>query len=85
MKSLLIVHSLNYSSSTPVIVTVIVALAEELFASVWLVVMSLPGVLVLGVADADELASIITSTTKAIIRTRLFILTTSLLLYDLLA
>jgi hypothetical protein len=85
MKSLLIVHSLNYSSSTPVIVTVIVALVEELFASVWLVVMSLPGVLVLGVADADELASIITSTTKAIIRTRLFILTTSLLLYDLLA
>jgi hypothetical protein len=60
---------MNYSSSAPVIV--IVALAEELLASVWLVVISLSGtllseseMLVSSVADARKLANIITSITK---------------------
>jgi len=59
-------------------VIVIVALAEELLASVWLVVISLSGMLlstsgVSDTADAGNYASIITSTTRAIKRISLFI------------
>ena len=81
---------LYYSVNTPVIVIVIAALAEELLASVWLVVISLSGVslsarevLVSDTADADDPASITTSTTRAIRRISLF--TISLSLYALFA
>ena len=64
---------LYYSVNTPVIVIVIVALAEELLASVWLVVISLSLMLlsvseepVSDTADADDPASITTSATRAI-------------------
>ena len=56
-----------------------VALAEELLASVWLAVISLLGMLLLvsevlvsDTTDAGYLASIITSTTRAIKRISLF-------------
>ena len=62
----------------------IVALAEELLAWVWLVAASLSGMLlslsealVSDTADADEPASMITSTTKAIRSIGLFIATTN--------
>ena len=55
------IHWLDYPSSTAYIVIVIVALAEELLASVWLVVISLSG-MVLSVGGA--LVSDITNTGK---------------------
>jgi len=73
-----------YSSATAYIVIVIVALAEELLVSVWLVIVSLSGMFlsasevpVSDTADADDPASIITSITRAIKRISLFTSTTS--------
>ena len=75
------IYWLDYSSSIPVIVIVIVALAEELLAAVWLVVSLLSEMLVSGgealvsdTADADDTANTIT---KAIRRIRPFTFTTS--------
>jgi hypothetical protein len=70
---------LNYSLGIPVIVIVIEALAEELLASVWLVVISSSGMLLSesetllsDTTDTGNLASIITSTTRTIKRISLF-------------
>jgi len=77
---------LYYSVNTPVMVIIIEALAEELLASVWLVVISLSGMLlsvdealVSDAADIDKPASVTTSATRAIKRTSLF--TVSMPLY----
>lgn len=72
----------RYSPSPVYIVIVIVAPAEELYASVWLVVVSFSGILLsIGVvsdtADADDPASIITSNTRVIKRISFFTSTTS--------
>jgi len=71
---------MSYSSATAYMVIVIVALAEELLTSVWLVVISLSGMLLSAIeepvsdtTDADDPASIITNITKAIKRISLFI------------
>ena len=62
---------LYYSISTPVIVIVILALAEELLDSIWLVVISLSGMLLSAGEVSDTTTtgkptSIITRATKGI-------------------
>lgn len=73
---------LNYSLDTAYIVIVIVALAEELLALLILLVTSLSGILVSAIevpvsdiTDAGKIASIITSTTRAIKKVRFFLRT----------
>jgi hypothetical protein len=68
---------MNHLLVAVIIVVVIVALAEELLAWVWLLVISLSRMslsmgVVSDVADADDPASIITSTTRTIRTISLF-------------
>ncbi len=79
------VNLLAHSLATPYIVIVIVALAEELLALVWLVVISLSRMLLSpseaslsDTTDADDPANIITSTTRATKKISLFTSTISL-------